>query len=97
MKRVLFVGQTPETVDFSDPALPPNFNAEKIHAGIAVAMRQMTDRGWQGDVVGPLVLAQHGGEDHVDELSRVAGRLGLPVGRVPATAAGHIRKVERGC
>jgi hypothetical protein len=55
MKRVLFVGQTPETVDFSDPALPPNFNAEKIHAGIAVAMRQMTDRGWQADLclVGP--------------------------------------------
>lgn len=50
MKRVLFVGQTPETVDFSDPALPPNFNAEKIHAGIAVAMRQMTDRGWQADL-----------------------------------------------
>ena len=23
MKRVLFVGQEPETVDFSDPALPP--------------------------------------------------------------------------
>lgn len=50
MKRVLFIGQTPETVDFSDPALPPNFNAEKIHAGIAVAMRQMTDRGWQADL-----------------------------------------------
>jgi hypothetical protein len=50
MKRFLFVGQTPETVDFSDPALPPNFDPEKIHAGIAVAMRQMTDRGWQADL-----------------------------------------------
>ena len=38
MRRVLFVGQRPETVDFSDPAIPPGFNAEKIHAGIAIAM-----------------------------------------------------------
>jgi hypothetical protein len=40
MTRILFVGLEPETVDFSDPALPPGFNAEKIHAGIAVGMRQ---------------------------------------------------------
>ena len=35
--RVLFVGQTPETVDYSDPAAlpPPGLNAEKIQAGIA--------------------------------------------------------------
>ena len=38
MTRILFVGQKPETVDFSDPALPSGFNAEKIHAGIAVGM-----------------------------------------------------------
>jgi hypothetical protein len=50
MQRILFVGQQPETVDFSDPALPPGFNAEKIHAGIAVAMRQMTERGWDADL-----------------------------------------------
>ncbi len=50
MKRVLFVGQEPESVDFSDPALPPGFNAEKIHAGIAVAMRQMAERGWHADL-----------------------------------------------
>jgi hypothetical protein len=50
MPRILFVGQEPETVDFSDPALPPGFNAEKIHAGVAVAMRQMTERGWQADL-----------------------------------------------
>jgi hypothetical protein len=50
MTRILFVGQDPETVDFSDPALPPGFNAEKIHAGIAVAMRQMTERGWDADL-----------------------------------------------
>ena len=50
MKRVLFVGQAPETVDFSDPALPPGFDAAKIHAGIAEGMRQMTERGWQADL-----------------------------------------------
>jgi hypothetical protein len=49
MTRILFVGQQPETVDFSDPAIPPGFDAEKIHAGIAIAMTQMTERGWQAD------------------------------------------------
>jgi hypothetical protein len=49
MTRVLFVGQLPETVDFSDPAIPPGFNAEKIHAGIAIAVAKMAERGWQAD------------------------------------------------
>ncbi len=49
MTRVLFVGQKPETVDFSDPSLPPGFNAEKIEAGIAVGVAKMTERGWQAD------------------------------------------------
>jgi hypothetical protein len=43
MKRILFVGQEPDTVDYSDPALPPGFNAQKIHAGIDIGMRQMSD------------------------------------------------------
>ena len=50
MQRILFIGQVPETVDFSDPALPPGFDAAKIHAGIAEGMRQMADRGWQADL-----------------------------------------------
>ena len=49
-KNVLFVGQQPETVDFSDPALPPGLDAAKIHAGIAVGMQQMADRGWHADL-----------------------------------------------
>jgi hypothetical protein len=49
-KKVLFVGQQPETVDFSDPALPPGFDAAKIHAGIAVGMQQMAERGWHADL-----------------------------------------------
>lgn len=50
MTRVLLVGYDPDTVDFSDPALPPGMSAEKVHAGIAVAMKQFTDRGWDADV-----------------------------------------------
>ena len=49
MTRILFVGQAPETVDFSDPALPPGFDAQKIKAGIAVAVAKIEERGWQGD------------------------------------------------
>jgi hypothetical protein len=49
MTRVLFVGQKPETVDFSDPALPPGFDADKINAGIAIAVEKIRERGWQGD------------------------------------------------
>jgi hypothetical protein len=50
MTRVLFVGQQPETVDFSDPAIPPGFNAEKIQAGIDLAAAKLADRGWQGEL-----------------------------------------------
>ena len=50
MTRVLFVGQKPETVDFSDPSLPPGFNADKINAGIRVAEATMTERGWEADL-----------------------------------------------
>jgi len=49
MPRVLLIGYDPETVDFSNPALPPGMNAEKIHVGMAVALKEMTDRGWAGD------------------------------------------------
>jgi len=50
MTRVLFVGQAPETVDFSDPSLPPGFNAEKIQAGIDLAAAKIAERGWVGDI-----------------------------------------------
>ena len=49
MTRILFVGQKPETVDFSDPSLPPGFDADKINAGIAVGLQKIGERGWQGD------------------------------------------------
>ena len=50
MMTVLMLGYDPETVDFSDPALPPGMTAEKVHAGIAVAMKQFAERGWEADV-----------------------------------------------
>jgi hypothetical protein len=50
MMRVLFVGQAPDTVDYSDPALPPGTDAAKIQAGIDLAARQMAERGWTGDL-----------------------------------------------
>ncbi|MDB5427591.1 MAG: hypothetical protein JWR47_1415 [Phenylobacterium sp.] len=49
MTKILFVGQKPETVDFSDPSLPPGFDAEKINAGIALGVKKIEERGWQGD------------------------------------------------
>ncbi len=49
MTRVLLVGQKPETVDFSDPALPPGFNADKINAGIAIGVAKLKEKGWDAD------------------------------------------------
>jgi hypothetical protein len=49
MKRVLYVGQDPETVDFSDPSLPPGMDAAKVSAGIALAENALKARGWQAD------------------------------------------------
>lgn len=45
----IVVGQKPETVDFSDPSLPQGFDADKINAGIAVAVKKIEERGWHGD------------------------------------------------
>jgi hypothetical protein len=50
MTRILLVGYDPETVDFSDPALPPGMSVERVRAGLAVAMKQFAERGWDADV-----------------------------------------------
>jgi len=49
MKRVLLVGFDPAMVDFSDPALPPGMTAEKIHAGVKLALADMATRGWAAE------------------------------------------------
>jgi hypothetical protein len=48
--NVLLVGERPEAVDFTDPALPPGTTAEKIHAGLNSAMQEMAKRGWNADL-----------------------------------------------
>ena len=50
MKRVVLIGYDPETVDFSDPALPPGMTAAKIRAGVQATLTRMSDRGWEADV-----------------------------------------------
>jgi hypothetical protein len=37
-------------VDFSDRDLPPGMTVERVHAGIAVAVKQFAERGWESDV-----------------------------------------------
>jgi hypothetical protein len=50
MTRILLLGLDPDTVDYSDPTLPPGMSAEKVRAGVAVALKQFTDHGWESDV-----------------------------------------------
>ena len=38
MARVLLLGYDPETVDFSDPALPPGMTAEKLEPIIQLCL-----------------------------------------------------------
>ena len=49
MTRILLVGLDPETVDFSDPALPPGMTIEKVHDGVTAAMKGFADHGWEAD------------------------------------------------
>jgi len=37
-------------VDFSDPALPPGMTAEKIHAGVNLALADFVGRGWHAEI-----------------------------------------------
>ena len=65
-------GNDPDTVDFSDPALPPGMSAEKIRAGVMVAMEKVAERGWDADdgyirpdeTAGPEVERQLGSKNH---------------------------------
>jgi hypothetical protein len=50
MPRILLVGYDPETVDFTDPALPPGMTADKVRAGLEVALKQFAARGWEVDL-----------------------------------------------
>ena len=50
MKRVVLIGFDPAWVDFSDPALPPGMTAEKVHAGVKLALADFAARGWHPEV-----------------------------------------------
>jgi hypothetical protein len=50
MKRVVLIGFDPAAVDYSDPALPPGMDAEKIHAGVKLPLADIAERGWHADV-----------------------------------------------
>ena len=50
MTRVVLIGYDPDAVDYSDPALPPGMNAEKVRAGIAATMKRFAERGWEVDL-----------------------------------------------
>ena len=88
MTRVLLVGEDPETVDYSDPALPPGMTAEKVRAGIEVAMKQFAARGWEADVgfirpdetAGPTVERQLGSKRY--DCVVVGGGVRLPPRRL---------------
>ena len=58
MKRVVLIGFDPTAVDFSDPALPPGMTAEKIHAGIKLALTDFAERGWHPEncFINPTIL-----------------------------------------
>ncbi|MGX7705791.1 hypothetical protein [Methylobacterium sp. Gmos1] len=47
--RILLIGYDPDAVDYTDPALPPGLDADKIRAGIAAALDGMSRRGWTAD------------------------------------------------
>jgi hypothetical protein len=50
MARILYIGYEPDTVDYSNPALPPGTNADKIRAGNAFALKQFAERGWEAEM-----------------------------------------------
>jgi hypothetical protein len=84
MKRVLFVGQEPETVDYSDPALPPGLDAPQIQAGIEVGLAKIEEHGWQAepcmiapDSSGIRILEQRLADSHYDCVV-IGGGIRLP-------------------
>jgi len=49
-KRVLIIGEKPDMVDFSDPAIPPGMDAAKVQAGLDAAMRALRERGHEAEL-----------------------------------------------
>src|SRR5262245_13808599 len=93
MKRVLFVGFDPTTVDFSDPALPPGMTAEKIHTGVKLALADFAGRGWHAqncfirpdETAIPTIDLGRLGPPAMKSFLGASGRVGSTVDRLIAT------------
>jgi hypothetical protein len=88
MKRVVLIGLDPGTVDFSDPALPPGMTAEKIHAGVKLALADFAGRGWhaQNCFINPdktaVATVERCLAGHVYDCVVIGAGLRLPPGRL---------------
>lgn len=76
MTRILLVGFSPETEDYSDPDRPPELTAEKVTAGIEAGLEQIRKRGWEVDRCFM----------HADESAKIAGSIVEQKLRTAATA-----------
>ena len=87
-QRVLLIGQDPDTVDFSDLALPPGMDADKIRAGLALSAKQFADLGIEldtcmtdaGETAEAVVSAQLAGQSY--DVVVIGGGLRLPAGNL---------------
>ena len=85
---MLFIGEDPKTVDFSDPALPPGLDAAKVEKGIAFTMKQMAERKWRADLIlvcpdasaGPAIERQLTSNSY--DCVVIGAGIRLPAGRV---------------
>lgn len=50
MTRILYIGYEPDSVDYSDPVMPPGTTPDKLRAANAFALKQFADRGWEADM-----------------------------------------------
>jgi hypothetical protein len=88
MKSVVLIGLDPATVDFSDPALPPGMTAEKIHAGVKLALADFATRGWdaQNCFISPdetaVLTVERCLADHVYDCVVIGAGVRLPPNRV---------------
>ena len=49
-KSVLIIGEKPELMDYSDPAVPPGMTAEKVMAGLTGGKKALEDLGFEADL-----------------------------------------------
>lgn len=49
-KRVLIIGEEPDLVDFSDPAIPPGMNADRVREGLNSALARLRAGGREADL-----------------------------------------------